>query len=72
MKRLIVAFCLLSCMLLPISVADEHSSNYWEIDLDNGYISTKPIIVDNQVILRTSGFWTGEDRPHVYLSLIHI
>ena len=66
MKRLIVAFCLLSCMLLPISVADEHSSNYWEIDLDNGYISTKPIIVDNQVIVRTSGFWTGEDRPHVY------
>ena len=66
MKRLLVAFCLLFCMLLPISVADEHSSDYWEIDLDNGYISTKPIIVENQVIVRTSGFWTGEDRPHVY------
>tara|TARA_B100001758_G_scaffold245816_1_gene259592 strand:+ start:79 stop:1704 length:1626 start_codon:yes stop_codon:yes gene_type:complete len=53
-------------MLIPISTADEQNSDYWEIDLDNGYISTKPIIVDNQVIVRTSGFWTGEDRPHVY------
>jgi len=66
MKRIIVALCLLSCMLIPISTADEQNSDYWEIDLDNGYISTKPIIVDNQVIVRTSGFWTGEDRPHVY------
>ena len=66
MKRIIVAFCLLSCMLLPISTANEQASDYWEVDLDNGYISTKPIIVDNQVIVRTSGFWTGEDRPHVY------
>ena len=66
MKRIIVAFCLLSCMLLPISTANEQASDYWEVDLDNGYISTKPIIVDDQVIVRTSGFWTGEDRPHVY------
>ena len=66
MKRIIVAFCLLSCMLLPISTANEQGSDYWEVDLDNGYISTKPIIVDEQVIVRTSGFWTGEDRPHVY------
>ena len=66
MKRIIVAFCLLSCMLLPISTAEEQDSNYWEVDLDNGYVSTKPIIVDDQVIVRTSGFWTGEDRPHVY------
>ena len=66
MKRIIVAFCLLSCMLIPISTANEQASDYWEVDLDNGYISTKPIIVDDQVIVRTSGFWTGEDRPHVY------
>ena len=46
MKRIIVAFCLLSCMLLPISTANEQGSDYWEVDLDNGYISTKPIIVD--------------------------
>ena len=66
MKRIIVAFCLLSCMLIPISTANEQASDYWEVDLNNGYISTKPIIVDDQVIVRTSGFWTGEDRPHVY------
>ena len=66
MKRILVALCLLSCILLPTSVADEQSTDYWEVDLDNGYISTKPLIVDSQVIVRTSGFWTGEDRPHVY------
>ena len=66
MKRIFVALCLLSCILIPVSTAEEQNSTYWEIDLDNAYISTKPIIVDSQVIVRTSGFWTGEDRPHVY------
>ena len=71
MKRIFVALCLLSCILIPVSTAEEQNSNYWEIDLDNGYISTKPIIVDSQVIVRTSGFWTGEDRPHVYAFDLH-
>ena len=46
MKRIIVALCL-SCMLLPISTANEQGSDYWEVDLDNGYIST------NQSLLLT-------------------
>ena len=52
--------------MIPNSVADSNNQENWEVDLENGYISTKPIFVDDQVIVRTSGFWTGEDRPHVY------
>jgi outer membrane protein assembly factor BamB len=51
---------------VPLSTGADEDRSSWEVDLDNGYISTKPIIVEEQVIVRTSGFWTGEDRPHVY------
>ena len=66
MKRTLVALSLLFCILLPSSIATPEGFESWEADLDNGYISTKPIIVDEQVIVRTSGYWTGEDRPHIY------
>lgn len=66
MRRIFVVFCLLACLMIPNSVADSSDQESWEVDLENGYISTKPIFVDDQVIVRTSGFWTGEDRPHVY------
>jgi len=66
MRRSLILVCLILCLLIPSSTgADKHSSS-WEINLENGYITTKPIIVDDQVIVRTSGFWTGEERPHVY------
>ena len=66
MRQILVVFCLLTCLMIPNSVAGSSNQENWEVDLENGYISTKPIFVDNQVIVRTSGFWTGEDRPHVY------
>jgi|TARA_B110000881_G_scaffold87510_1_gene76681 outer membrane protein assembly factor BamB len=66
MKRSIVLVGLLFCLLIPPSTVSAEESNSWEVDLKNGYISTKPIIVEDQVIVRTSGYWTGEDRPHVY------
>lgn len=66
MRQILVVFCFLTCLLIPNSVADSHNQENWEVDLENGYISTKPIFVDDQVIVRTSGFWTGEERPHVY------
>ena len=66
MRQILVVFCLLTCLMIPNSVADTSNQKSWEVDLENGYISTKPIFVDDQVIVRTSGFWTGEDRPHVY------
>lgn len=66
MKRILLLSLLLLCLLVPLSTGADEDRSSWEIDLDNGYISTKPIIVDEQVIVRTSGFWTGEERPHVY------
>jgi len=66
MKRSLVLVGLLFCLLIPPSTVSAEEPNSWEIDLQNGYISTKPIIVEDQVIVRTSGYWTGEDRPHVY------
>lgn len=66
MKRILLLALLLLCLLVPLSTGADEDRSSWEIDLDNGYISTKPIIVDEQVIVRTSGFWTGEERPHVY------
>ena len=66
MRKILVVFCLITCLTLPHSSAEVENQTSWEVDLQNGYISTKPIFVDDQVIVRTSGFWTGEDRPHVY------
>ena len=69
MKRiLLLSVTILFCFLIPQnSIADHDTKNhYWELDLDNGFISTKPIIIGDSVIVRTSGFWTGEDRPKVY------
>ncbi|MEC8789102.1 MAG: PQQ-binding-like beta-propeller repeat protein [Candidatus Thermoplasmatota archaeon] len=66
MRQILVVFCLFTCLLVPNSVAGSSNQENWEVDLENGYISTKPIFVGDQVIVRTSGFWTGEDRPHVY------
>ena len=66
MKRILAVFCLILCLFIPQSSAQNTIESDWEIDLENGYISTKPIFVGDQVIVRTSGFWTGEERPHVY------
>ena len=47
----------------------------WEQDVGPGYITTSPVSDGEHVYVRTSGFWTGEERPEVKaftLSLIHI
>ena len=66
MRRFLIFLVLL--LLLPNASSSEESSSQieWSIDLENGYITTKPLIVDQQVFVRTSGFWSGDDRPHVY------
>jgi len=64
MRRLAILVFLL---LIPLTSADiENERTEWSKDLENGYISTAPIIVDDMVIVRTSGFWTGSDRPHIH------
>ena len=62
-----IALYLAIVIFLTSTVSASSSKNIsWEKDLENGYITTSPIIVDEQVIVRTSGFWSGNDRPNIY------
>ena len=63
MRRALL-FCLI--LLLPIVSATIDERVTWQKDLENGYISTKPLIIEEQVIVRTSGLGTGSENPHVY------
>ena len=50
-----IALYLAIVILLTSTVSASFSKNIsWEKDLENGYITTSPIIVDEQVIVRTS------------------
>ena len=61
MKR--VVLLLLLVLLLPFTKAE---SNYsWEHEFENGYITTQPLVVEDSVYVRTSGFWIGDERPQV-------
>ena len=50
-------------LFLPLAQATTESS--WTHEFEDGYITTKPLIVDDSVYVRTSGFWTGDARPVV-------
>lgn len=68
-KRTAFACLLLATLslLLPVqATAPESWELEWEIDLGGGYITTHPIIDNDTVYVRTSGFWTGEERPQVF------
>ena len=59
----IAAILVLVLLILPMVQASSESS--WTHEFESGYISTQPIVVDDTVFVRTSGFWTGEERPIV-------
>ncbi|MGB1955242.1 MAG: PQQ-binding-like beta-propeller repeat protein [Candidatus Poseidoniaceae archaeon] len=61
MKR--VVLLLLLVLLLPFTKAESNFS--WEHEFENGYITTQPLIIENSVYVRTSGFWIGDERPQV-------
>ena len=65
MKRvsLILAVLFLT-MLLPQAAAQPWTLT-WEANLGPGYITTAPLVDEEHVYVRTSGFWTGEERPEV-------
>jgi outer membrane protein assembly factor BamB len=61
MKR--VVLLLLPLILLPFAKAE--STHSWEHEFENGYITTQPLLVEDSVFVRTSGFWIGDERPQV-------
>ncbi len=59
----VATILVLTLFTLPLVQANSESS--WSHEFDAGYISTQPLVVDDSVYVRTSGFWTGEERPLV-------
>ena len=60
--------CLILAVICFANLASAQSTvtEIWERDLENGYISTAPLVTDNLIIVRTSGTWTGTGSPHVF------
>lgn len=54
---------ILTLFLVPFAQASSEST--WSKEFESGYISTKPLIVEDTVFVRTSGQWTGDERPIV-------
>ena len=59
----IIGILLLLLLILPIVEASAETS--WTHEFEAGYITTKPLIVDDTVYARTSGLWTGNEQPVV-------
>ena len=65
MKRATVLLAaLFLSMLLPQAAAQPWTLK-WESNLGPGYITTSPLVDEEHIYVRTSGFWTGEERPEV-------
>ena len=60
----ILALCLLVAMHVP-SAAAEPPTLVWEHDVGPGLITTSPLVEGDQLYVRTSKSWSGEDRPYV-------
>ena len=59
----IATILVLTLFIIPLVQASSESS--WTHEFESGYISTQPLVVEDSVYVRTSGFWTGEERPIV-------
>ena len=58
-----LALLLLALLMTPLAQASSESS--WTHEFESGYISTQPLLVEDTIFVRISGFWTGEERPIV-------
>ena len=54
---------LFASLLIPAGTATLSAN--WSVDLGPGYITTSPVTDEQRVYVRTSGFWTGAERPEV-------
>lgn len=64
MRRSAVLCALLLASFLSPTGAAEWTAN-WSADIGPGYITTSPVVDEERVYVRTSGFWTGTERPEV-------
>lgn len=61
------ASLVLTALLLLLAASTvQAAAPAWTLDVGPGYITTSPAVDEDRVYLRTSGFWTGDDRPEVF------
>ena len=65
MKRAALVLAALTLLMLMPGASAQSWEPAWEADLGPGYITTSPLVDDEHVYVRTSGFWTGAERPEV-------
>lgn len=65
MKRATLLVATLTLLMLSQQVTAQSWNPAWDVDLGPGYITTSPMVDEEQVYVRTSGFWTGDERPEV-------
>ena len=65
MRPMIAFGMFFTALLLVPSLTASASSPTWTVDVGPGYITTAPAVDDRGIYVRTSGFWTGEERPEV-------
>jgi outer membrane protein assembly factor BamB len=65
MKRPLLLLVLLIGLASTPAAASSDWTLAWQEDVGPGYITTAPVIDGTNVFVRTSGFWTGEERPRV-------
>ena len=65
MKRAALVLTALTLLMMTPVASAQSWEPAWEVDLGPGYITTSPLVDDDHVYVRTSGFWTGDERPEV-------
>ena len=60
---LLIVGVLLAVALPPSSATPWNLA--WQQDVGPGYLTTTPVVDESRVYVRTSGFWTGVERPEV-------
>ena len=66
MRRFALLCAFFFALLSFVHVSSASWTAGWSADLGPGYITTSPVTDDERVYVRTSGFWTGDERPEVH------
>ena len=73
MRIIATFFAVLLFLLAPISAAESNDNNWtsdltqqWNIDFEAVYVSTKPIIIDESIYVRTSSSTIDNAVPTIY------
>ena len=73
MRIITTFFAVLLFLLVPISAAESNDNNWtsdlsqqWNIDFEEVYVSTRPVIVDQSIYVRTSSSTIDNGIPTIY------